>query len=294
MTQITWDKQGERLFETGIDHGVLYIPDETGAYENGYAWNGLTSVSESPSGAEANAQYADNIKYLNLISNEEFGATIEAFTYPDEFAQCDGTAVIDGVQLAQQTRRSFGFSYRTLIGNDLVGTDYGYKLHLIYGCDAAPSEKSRSTVNDSPEAATFSWEISTTPAQVVGNNPITGKPFRPTSHLTVDSTQVAADRLKELEDILYGTPGVDPRMPTPNEVLAMISGSVATVRVVNPTYNSSTKTITIPNVPGLIYEINGSAVSGDVTITEDTVVTVKAAPGYKLEQPTDDDWLFEA
>lgn len=294
MTQITWDKQGERLFETGIDHGVLYIPDETGAYENGYAWNGLTSVSESPSGAEANAQYADNIKYLNLISNEEFGATIEAFTYPDEFAQCDGTAVIDGVQLAQQTRRSFGFSYRTLIGNDLVGTDYGYKLHLIYGCDAAPSEKSRSTVNDSPEAATFSWEISTTPAQVTGNNPITGKPFRPTSHLTIDSTQVAADRLKELEDILYGTPGVDPRMPTPNEVLAMISGSVATVRVVNPTYNASTKTISIPNVPGLVYEINGSAVSGDVTITEDTVVVVKAAPGYKLEQPTDDDWLFEA
>lgn len=228
MAAIQWDKMGERLYETGVDHGVLYIPNSEGEYANGYAWNGLTSVSESPSGAEANPQYADNIKYLNLISNEEFGATIEAFTYPEEFAQCDGTALVGGVQISQQVRKQFGFSFRTLVGNDLVGTDFGYKLHLIYGCDAAPSEKTRSTVNDSPEAATFSWEITTNPVPVPGTHPTTGKPFRPTSHLIVDSAEVTAAGMKALEAVLYGTETDGPRLPMPGEVLTMLEGMVVT------------------------------------------------------------------
>lgn len=226
MAVIQWDKTGERLYETGVDHGVLYIPDSEGDYATGYAWNGLTSVSESPSGAEANPQYADNIKYLNLISTEEFGATIEAFTYPEAFAQCDGTALVGGVSISQQVRKSFGFSFRTLIGNDLVGTDFGYKIHLVYGCDASPSEKSRSTVNDSPEAATFSWEITTNPVPVPGTNPLTGKPFRPTSHLVVDSTQVTEAGMKALEDVLYGTETEGARLPMPEEVLAMLEDQV--------------------------------------------------------------------
>lgn len=292
MVAIQWDKAGQRLYETGIDHGVLYIPDNTGSYTTGYAWNGLTSVSESPSGAEANPQYADNIKYLNLVSAEEFGATIEAFTYPDAFAQCDGTAMIGGVSLAQQVRKQFGFAYRTLIGNDVVGTDFGYKIHLIYGCDAAPSEKARSTVNDSPEAATFSWEITTNPVPVTGTNPATGKPYRPTAHLTVDSTKVPADRLKQLEDALYGTNGVDPRLPTPNQVLAMFEGSVTEVKPTNPTYVPATKTITIPTQTGVVYKIDGEPVTGSKVITKDTVVTAEPANGYKFPTTTDDDWLF--
>ena len=228
MAAIQWDKTGERLYETGVDHGVLYIPNSEGEYANGYAWNGLTSVSESPSGAEPNPQYADNIKYLNLISNEEFGATIEAFTYPEEFAQCDGTALIGGVQISQQVRKQFGFSFRTLIGNDMVGTDFGYKLHLIYGCDASPSEKTRSTVNDSPEAATFSWEITTNPVPVPGNHPATGKPFRPTSHLIIDSTEVTAAGMQALEAVLYGTETAGARLPMPGEVLTMLEDQVVT------------------------------------------------------------------
>lgn len=294
MVAISWDKVGERLYETGVDHGVLYIPDGTGVYTTGYAWNGLTAVSESPSGAEANPQYADNIKYLNLYSAEEFGATIEAFTYPEAFAQCDGTAIVSGVQLSQQVRRSFGFSYRTLVGNDLVGTDYGYKIHLVYGCNAAPSEKSRSTVNDSPEAATFSWEITTNPVEVPGTNPATGKQYRPTAHITIDSTQVPAAKLQELEDILYGTAGVDPKMPTPGQVLAIFAGSIVEATPVAPTYDAGTKTITIPTVVGVVYKIDGEVVSGAVVITDDSIVVAEPAPGYKFPNVTDDDWLFTA
>lgn len=228
MAVIQWDQTGERLYETGVDHGVLYLPNAEGEYTNGYAWNGLTSVSESPSGAEANPQYADNIKYLNLISTEEFGATIEAFTYPEEFAQCDGTALVGGVQIAQQVRKSFGFSFRTLLGNDLVGTDYGYKIHLVYGCDASPSEKSRSTVNDSPEAATFSWELTTNPVPVPGTNPATNKPYRPTSHLIVDSTQVTAEGMAALEAVIYGAEATEARLPMPGEVLTMLESMTIT------------------------------------------------------------------
>lgn len=211
---ITWDGQGERQYETGVDHGVLYIPDATGAYVTGFPWNGLVTVTESPSGAEATALYADNIKYLNLQSAEEFGATIEAFTYPDEFGQCDGTATLGaGVFIGQQTRKAFGLAYRTKIGNDL-DADAGYKLHLIYGALAAPTEKAYSTVNDSPEAITFSWEISTTPIEVPG--------FKPTAILTIESTTIDPDVLAEIEDILYGATAA-PKLLTPAEITALVA-----------------------------------------------------------------------
>lgn len=220
MAQLVWDASGEKIFETGVDRGVLYLQDNTGAYPIGVVWNGLTTVTESPSGAEANDQYADNIKYLSIRSAEIFGATIEAFTYPDEFMLCDGTAQpVDGISVGQQSRRSFGFSYRTLIGNDIAGQDFGYKIHLLYGCTAAPSEKAYTTVNDSPEAITFSWEITTTPVNV-------GNDLRPTASIVIDSTKVDAADLKALEDILYGTagtPGSAARMPLPAEVIAIFS-----------------------------------------------------------------------
>lgn len=223
MVALTWDKAGERVYETGVDHGVLYIPGADGVYNSGFAWNGLVSVSESPSGAEPSPQYADNIKYLNLMSAEEFGATIEAFTYPDEFAQCDGTASpVEGVFIGQQARKTFGLSYRTLVGNDLEGTAYGYKLHLIYGALAAPTEKAYNTVNDSPEAITFSWEVSTTPVEV-------GEGFKPTASLTVDSTKVSAAAMKKLEDVLYGagSGSTAPKLPTPAEVITIIGPTAA-------------------------------------------------------------------
>lgn len=216
MAPLEWDQVGERLYETGVDRGVLYIPDETGAYDTGFAWNGLTTVTESPSGAESNAQYADNIKYLNLLSAEEFGGTIEAFTYPDEFGQCDGTAELEpGIQIGQQGRKVFGLCYRTRLGNDIEGTDHGYKLHLLYGLQAAPSEKAYATINDSPEAITFSWEVSSTPVPVTG--------FKPTALLVVDSTTVAAAALTDLEELLYGTSGTEPKLPTPDEVAALVT-----------------------------------------------------------------------
>lgn len=220
MPQITWDAIGERFYETGVDHGVLYTPDAMGAYASGVAWNGLTSVSESPSGAEANAQYADNIKYLNLISAEEFGATIEAFTYPPEFAPFDGLAApAEGVVVGQQPRKSFGLCYRTKVGNDVDGDSHGYKLHLVYGCQASPSEKAYNTINDSPEAITFSWEITTTPVPVTG--------LSPTSLIVVDSTVVDPAKLAELEGMLYGETEA-PQLPMPDEVIALFGGTPAT------------------------------------------------------------------
>lgn len=223
MPKLIWDAPGTRLFEAGVDHGVLYIPDETGAYTEGHAWNGLVSVTESPSGAEANAQYADNIKYLNLISAEEFGATIEAFTYPDAFALCDGSAEpVPGVMIGQQARRAFGLSYRTLIGNDLVGNDYGFKLHLVYGAQAAPTEKAFTTINDSPEAMTLSWELTTTPVEVPG--------FKPSATLVIDSTKVSAAELAELTTILYGDTTASARLPLPAEVFEILGGGAALAR----------------------------------------------------------------
>jgi hypothetical protein len=217
MARVQWDQVGERVYETGVDHGVLYIPDTvTGEYDQGVVWNGLVSVSESPTGAEATPQYADNIKYLNLISIEEFGATVEAFTYPDEFAQFDGTAEPEpGVLIGQQIRGTFGLAYRTLVGNDTQGDGYGYKLHLIYGAQAAPTEKAYNTINDTPEAITFSWELTTNPVEVPG--------FRPSATLVVDSTKVNAPKLAELEDILYGTELEEPRLPLPEEIITLFA-----------------------------------------------------------------------
>lgn len=216
MSRITWDTAGERFYETGVKMGVLYPVQSDGKYTKGVAWNGLTAVTESPSGAEASALYADDIKYLNLMSNEEFGATIEAYTYPDEFAECDGSAALaDGVMLGQQKRKTFGLCYRTTLGNDVDGNDYGYKLHLIYGCLAAPSEKAYSSINDSPEAITFSWEVSTTPVAVTG--------FKPTSQITIDSTKVDETKLKALEDMLYGAESSEAKLPLPDEIAALFA-----------------------------------------------------------------------
>lgn len=221
MAQILeWDAVGERFYETGVDRGVLYVPDGSGDYTTGFAWNGLTSISQSPTGAEANPQYADNIKYLNLISQEEFEATLEAFTWPDEFEQFDGTAELGtdlGLKIGQQTRTPFGLCYRTLIGNDLQGTDLGYKLHMIYGAQAAPTEKAYATVNDSPEALTFSWELSTTPVAVTGK--------KPTASAVVDSRVADETALAALEVILYGddTGPDEPRLPLPDELITLLT-----------------------------------------------------------------------
>lgn len=292
MTQLNWDATGERLYETGVDHGVLYEIDNAGEYVNGVAWNGLTAVTESPSGAEASPQYADNIKYLNLVSAEQFGGTIEAFTYPVEFEKCDGSAApTAGVSIGQQTRKTFGFSYRTRVGNDLEGPDYGYKLHLIYGCLAAPSERAHSTINDSPEAITFSWEISTTPVEV---GTIGGTEYKPTATITIDSTKVDPTKLALLEDQLYGTVSTDPSMPLPADVIALMSTTLTTAVPVAPTYNSSTDIITIPSVTGVEYRIAGEVVpAGDFgPITANTLVKAYPLTGYKFPVPTDDDWLI--
>lgn len=216
MSKIVWDKTGERYFETGVNKGVLYPQDATGAYPKGVAWNGLTAVTESPSGAEATPLYADNIKYLNLMSAEEFGATIEAYTYPDEFGVCNGEAALaDGVSIGQQARKAFGMSYTTKVGND-IDAEAGYKIHLIYGALAAPSEKAYATVNDSPEAITFSWEVTTTPVEVTG--------FKPTATLVIDSTKVEESKLAAIEAILYGSDEEEARLPLPDEVLEIING----------------------------------------------------------------------
>lgn len=221
---LEWDKTGEHVYETGVDRGVLYVMDANGAYPEGVAWNGLTSISESPSGAEANAIYADNIKYLNLFSAEEFGATIEAFTYPDEFALCDGSAaLLTGVMIGQQPRKTFGLCYRTVVGNDVAGESYGYKIHIIYGAMASPSEKAYQTINDSPEAITFSWELNTTPVNVTGH--------KPTATLVIDSTKTTEGKMTAIEQVLYGTPAsgnteaVAARLPLPDEIASIMNAA---------------------------------------------------------------------
>lgn len=225
MAKIVWDKTGEHFYETGVKNCVLYIPTE-GVYSKGVAWNGITAITESPSGAEATALYADDIKYLNLYSVEEFGATIEAYTYPDEFAECDGSAeLVAGVKIGQQARKPFGLCYRTTIGNDTDGNDHGYKLHIIYGAMASPSEKSYNTINDSPEAVTFSWELTTTPVNVAG--------AKPTASITIDSTKVDKQKLAALEEVLYGKDGTgsdhtgaaEPRLPLPDEIKIIMTAA---------------------------------------------------------------------
>lgn len=293
MAALVWDQTGERVYETGVDHGVLYIPDAGGDYDTGFAWNGLTAVTESPSGAEASPQYADNIKYLNLVSAEEFGGTIEAFTYPDEFAQCDGSvAPTPGVMIGQQGRKTFGLAYRTRVGNDLDGTDHGYKLHLLYGLLAAPSEKAYGTINDSPEAITFSWEVSSTPVPAPD-------PYKPTSLIVVDSTVVDPTDLATLEDILFGTVGDDPRLPLPAEVITIFGSGITDVDMGTfanqPSYNDTTHVVTLPSVTGVQWKINGvnkaPGAQPALTVGQTAEVTAHAQAGYNLEG--DDNWTYD-
>lgn len=216
MAKLVWDATGERFYETGVDQGVLYPQDEEGKYPLGVPWNGLISVSENPTGAEATPIYASNIKYLNLLSVEEFGATIEAYTYPEEFAECDGSAELGtGVLIGQQARKNFGLAYRTVLGNDLEKDEFGYKIHLVYGAMAAPSDKAYTTINDSPEAITFSWELTTTPVPVTG--------FRPTASMVIDSTKVDKTKLAALEAILFGATETEARLPLPDEIMTLIA-----------------------------------------------------------------------
>jgi hypothetical protein len=292
MTAIKWDNVGERFYETGVDHGVLYQIDNAGAYHGGVAWNGLTTVTESPSGAESNKQYADNIIYVNLLSVEEFGGTIEAYTYPDEFGQNDGsTEPAPGVRFSQQGRRTFGLCYRTLQGNDIEGQEYGYKLHLVYGALASPSEKAYATVNDSPEAIAFSWEFTTIPT-IYGSG-------RPTSLIVIDSASSDPADLAALEAILFGSPGDEPRLPNPDEVLALFAGTVANVDLGTaanqPTYVSGTHVLTLPNVTGVQWKVNGvnKAPGAQPALTSGQTAEVQAVaqPGYNLQG--DDQWTFD-
>lgn len=293
MTALVWDQIGERLYETGVDKGVLYAINPSGVYDMGYAWNGLTAVTESPSGAEATPTYADNTKYLVLVSLEEFGATVEAYTYPDAWAQCDGSAEpTPGIAIGQQDRKSFGLAYRTILGNDVLGNKYGYKLHLVWGGKAAPSEKAYATVNDSPEALTLSWEVTTTPIPV---GIIASVEYKPTASMTIDSTKVDSDALATLEATLYGSPGVDPSLPTPAQVIAMFSGTLTLATPTAPTYNSSTKVITIPSITGITYYMDGVALSSGAqpAITADKIVVAKPNSGYYFPPVVDDDWFFD-
>lgn len=269
MAVLHWDEQGEKLYETGIKKCVLYPLNSENAYTPGVAWNGISSVSESPSGAEANAIYADDVKYLNLYSAEELGATIEAYMYPDEWEECDGSAELaEGVVLGQQNRKTFGLCYRTTLGNDTDGNDYGYKLHLLYGCKASPSERQYSTINDSPEAISFSWTITTTPVNVTG--------YKPTSVITIDSTKFKtpekAAKLAALEAILYGTENADPRLPLPDEIKALM----------NPT-----ETVT------LTFDANGHGTAPAAeTVAKGTAATAPADP--EAEGYTFGGWYEEA
>lgn len=288
MTQIVWDNVGERLYETGVDRGVLYVPN-AGIYDTGYGWNGLTTVTEKPTGAAATAQYADNIKYLNLISAEDFEGTIEAFTYPPQFSQFDGTATpTPGVNVGQQTRKTFGLSYRTKLGNDVLADGYGYKIHLVYGATASPSEKAYATINDTPAAMAFSWDFSTAPVTVTG--------LKPSAILTVDSTKVTPANLAALELILYGTAGVNPRLPLPDEVITIFSGAITTITATVPTATTA-GVITIPTQTGMTYrrDDTNAVVTGTVTITTiGQSLIIKAIPnaGYALTPNTDNDWSF--
>lgn len=292
MTALVWDELAERFFETGTDRGVLYIPTN-GEYTEGVAWNGLTGVTESPSGAEPTKQYADNIAYVTLMSREEFAATIEAFTCPDEFWQFDGVATTSGgLQIGQQKRGDFGFSFRTKKGN-AVDEDAGYILHLVYGAKASPSEKAYKTINDSPEPVTFSWALTTTPVPVTG--------MRPTAIIKIDSTDPRVDpaKLAQLEAILYGDNvgeggGNDPRLPLPDEVSELLETGVNLVTPVAPTYNAGTDIITIPATAGVIYSVNGVDVpAGDYgPITVNTVVKARPAATYSFTGTFVTEWLI--
>lgn len=287
--KLIWDGTGDRLYHTGVDHCVLYPWDNNansgaGSYGIGVAWNGITAITESPSGAEANPLYADNIKYLNLISAEDFGATIEAYTFPNEWYECDGSgAIAPGVFINQQNRKTFGLAYRTILGNDTLGDKYGYEIHLIYGGKAAPSERANNTVNDSPEAQTMSWEISTIPAAVSATG------MKPTAHLKIDSTLCDKDKLALLEDMLFGTANTDPTLPMPDEVAAMMGGAVSSVPVtmhlLNATSDNMDKTAkTNETYVATITADTGKSIE-NVVVTmgnEDVTDTAWAAGTHKV------------
>lgn len=285
MAELIWDQLAERFFETGTDRGVLYH-QAAGVYNNGEVWNGLTAVTESPSGAEANAQYADNIKYLNLMSAEEFGGTIECFTFPPGFLQYDGVKKsAGGLRVAQQSRGVFGFSWRTKKGNAL-DEDLGYILHFAYGLQASPSERNYQTVNDSPEPITFSFGVTSTPVEVPG--------FKPTAICSVDSTDpdVSPTNLAALETILYGSPGNNPRLPLPAEIDSILGSGITGVTPTVPTFDNVEDEITIPSTLGVVYTINGAAVTGVVEVTTPTIVVAKPAVGYYFTGTFVDRWLF--
>ena len=269
--KLQWDNVGERFYETGTSKGVLF-PYSKDAYQTGIAWNGLTAVSESPSGAEPTALWADDIKYLNLYSTEEFGATITAYTYPDEFAECDGSVdLIPGVSIGQQNRKMFGLAYKTLIGNDTDGTDKGYKIHCIYGCKASPSEKSYATVNDSPEAIEFSWEVSTTPVDVEGK--------KPTANIIFDSTKLSAAQMQIVEDTLYGTESTDPRLPLPAEWVTLLGEATADIVLNKSNVNvevGETTTITATPSPKDSIVTWSSTDSAIATVANGVVTAVAA------------------
>jgi len=272
MSKLVWDVVGERLYETGVKNGVLYVKASNGTYPLGVAWNGLTGVTESPSGAEPTPLYADDVKYLNLISAEEFGATIEAYTYPDQFAQCDGSAELaTGVMIGQQIRKEFGMAYKTILGNDTDGADHAYKLHLVYGALAAPSEKGYQTVNDSPEAITFSWEVTTTPVEVTGK--------KPTASLVIDSAKVDAAKLAALELILYGNTGVDPRLPLPDEITALFASAAPSALALSTIVPADAATA-VAVAANIVITFNNKVAEEAIVITTQAGVLVPATKAW--------------
>jgi hypothetical protein len=287
MAVLTWDGTGKRLFETGVDHGVLYTVNVgNGLYDNGYAWNGLTQVTETPAGAEPNDQFADNIKYMSIRSAETFGGTIEALTYPDEFGACDGSYIpAAGVAVGQQSRAVFGLSYRTKVGND-VSPDLGFKYHLIYGLTASPSERAYPSVNDSPAATAFSWDVSSAPAPVSGKNPC--------SVITIDTTKAPAAGVTALIDFLQGTAGTNPSLPPPDSVIALFTGAITAITLTPPTFDNA-HTITIPSQTGTTYYVDGVVhAAGPQLLTTGQKKVVSATPnaGYVFNQPVVDRWLY--
>lgn len=289
--KLEWDKTGERLYRTGVNKGVLYQVD-AGEYVDGVAWNGLTNVTASPSGAESNKQYADNIVYLNLLSVEEFNATIEALSYPTAFEQNDGSATpTPGVYVSQQRRKPFGFCWQSRVGNDELATDYGYEINMVWGCQAAPSEKANATISDAPEPQALSWELSTTPTNI---GTVLGVDYNPTAKMTISSVGTDPVKLAALEDVLYGTASTDPVLPLPADVILMMASALTSVTPAAPTYDAGTDLITIPNTAGVEYKINGVIVPAGAygPITANTEVRAYPATGYKFPVPTQTQWVF--
>lgn len=290
MTRVAWDAVGEHLYENGVDRGVLYLADGSGDYTTGFVWNGLTTVTKSPSGAEATKKYADNILYVTLLSIEEMAGTIEALTYPDEFAECDGTVQAEtGVYVGQQPRRAFGFSWRTRIGNE-QNEELGYKIHMVWDAKASASEQAHMTINESPETVNFSWEFWTTPRSFDPDGDYAA--LKPTSYICVDSTKVAPADLAELEDLLYGTVGNDPALPSLDAVLTIFSGALTLATLpATIAYNAGTDMVTIPATTGVVYKIDGvTRVAGDWLITADVLVTAIPAVGYYFAPGDQNEW----